>query len=317
MPPSPTVSVVSPVYHGRDTVAELVRRIQASLAGAGYSHEIILVDDACPQDSWSTIRQVCAQNPHVIGIRLTRNVGQHRALRAGLMRCRGDYVAVLDCDLQDDPAVLPALLERAREGFAVVYARRHRREPASIRDRGAGAFYRIVSLLSGAPPIDARRGMYTVLPRSTLLKLLARQDANCRYLLTLHGLSLPSADIEVIRLPRAVGGSSYGWIRLLRLSWEGMVSASARSRRWAIPVGLLVAGTGFFGVCLAAFGKLPWSASLPGWRLLCAFALAPGIVVSGLGLIARRLERSRSVPLKEEPYRIRESVNEAGLPAAS
>jgi len=314
--PPPTVSVVSPVYHGRGTVAELVRQIQASLSGAGYPHEIILVDDACPQDSWSVIRQVCARSPEVVGIRLARNVGQHRALRAGLLRCRGDFVAVLDCDLQDDPAALPALLDKAREGFGAVYARRQRRQSASLRDAGAAAFYRIVSLLAGTPPFDLRRGMYTVLPRSTLRGLLARQDARCRYLLTLHGMGLPSADVDVVRRARPLGASSYDWVRLLRLAWGGAASASGRFQRWAMPAGLALTGAGLLGACLAAFAGGPWSQALPGWRALCAWALVPGVAVSGLGLAARRLERSRRPPLREEPYLIRESANEAGRPAA-
>jgi polyisoprenyl-phosphate glycosyltransferase len=310
-PSTPAVSVVSPVFHGRETVGPLVRQIQAALSGAGLTYEIILVDDACPRDSWSAIRQVCAEYPEVTGLRLAENVGQHRALRAGLVRCRGDYIAVLDCDLQDDPASLPELVAKAREGFAVVYARRKQREPDSIRDIGAGAFYRIISLLSGKPPFDPRRGMYTVLHRLTLRILLARQDPYCRYLLTLNGLGLPCADVDVIRHARKDGKSSYSWPRLLRLSWQGVVSTSSRSQRWLLPAGFAMASVGFYLACLAAYRKGAWSSALPGWRSLIALTVAIGFFVSGLGLIARRLERSRSVPLKAEPYRIREILNES------
>jgi dolichol-phosphate mannosyltransferase len=307
------VSVVSPVYHGRDTVAALVQRIQASLSGAGLTFEIILVDDACPQDSWSVIRRICAENPAVTGLRLAQNVGQHRALRAGLRRARGDYVAVLDCDLQDDPASLPALVSKAREGYAVVYARRSERGADSVRDIGSGIFFQLISFLSGNPRIDPRRGMYTMMHRQALRILIARQDPYCRYLLTLNGLDLPCADVDVVRHPRAVGKSSYSWTRLIRLTWEGLISNSARFQRWILPAGFVLAVLGFYCLCVAAYRKGAWSSALPGWTSLIALMFALGIVVSGIGLVARRLERARSAPLKEEPYRVIESLNASGL----
>ncbi len=312
LPSAPIVSVVSPVFHGRDTVAELARQIRLSLKGAGLSYEIILVEDGCPLDSWSAIREVCAQNPEIRAFRLACNVGQHRAIRAGLQRCRGDFVAVLDCDLQDDPAALPALVAKAREGFGGVYGRRLRRGRSSVRDAGARVFYRSISLLSGAPPFDPRRGMYTVFPRSTLQLLLARQDSFCRFLLTLHGLGLPAADVDVHRHPRGDRRSSYSWVALFRLSWEGMVSTNARSLRWMLPIGLAVTAAGLVCATLGAAEAGSWSSPSPWWREGGALAFALGIVVSGAGFASRRLVRIHHAPLEGEPYSVRESINEFG-----
>ena len=114
------ISVVSPVYHAEEIVEEFVRQVSAALEQIGPDFEIILVDDGSSDESWMRIAVACAADPRVKGIKLSRNFGQHYALTAGLEHARGEKVAVMDCDLQDDPAFLRDLYAKSSEGHDVV-----------------------------------------------------------------------------------------------------------------------------------------------------------------------------------------------------
>ena len=121
---NPLISIVSPVYKGEKMVAELVRRNVESVSTITENYEIILVNDASPDGSWEEIVKQCESNPKVKGINLSRNFGQHYAITAGLHYVKGDWVVVMDCDLQDRPEEIPNLYRKALEGYDIVYARR-------------------------------------------------------------------------------------------------------------------------------------------------------------------------------------------------
>ena len=129
----PHISIVSPVYRGGKMVAELVRRNVESVSTITDDYEIILVNDASPDDSWDQIVKQCAQNPKVKGINLSRNFGQHYAITAGLHYAKGDWVVVMDCDLQDQPEEIPKLYRKAMEGYDIVYARRAVRKDGFLK----------------------------------------------------------------------------------------------------------------------------------------------------------------------------------------
>ena len=99
----PVISVVTPVYGCRGCLVQLYSRLRNTLEQISPNFEIIMVDDASPDNSWTTIEEICAGDPRVKGIRLSRNFGQHRAITAGLDHVNGEWTVVMDCDLQDQP----------------------------------------------------------------------------------------------------------------------------------------------------------------------------------------------------------------------
>src|SRR5262245_56428943 len=112
----PLLSVVTPVYRAEAIVPELVHRICRAVEPMTSDFEVVLVEDGSPDASWNAIAAECRTDPRVKGVRLSRNFGQHAAITAALAHARGDYVVVMDCDLQDDPAFIPALYRKACEG---------------------------------------------------------------------------------------------------------------------------------------------------------------------------------------------------------
>lgn len=106
-----SVSVVIPVYNNEVSLAELVERLVATLEASGRDHEIVLVDDGSADGSWRLISEASARHSAVVGLRLSRNFGQHPAIRAGFERARGDLTILMDADLQDRPESIPTLIE--------------------------------------------------------------------------------------------------------------------------------------------------------------------------------------------------------------
>ena len=123
-----TLSIISPVYNSASTISVLTDEICKSLVAIAGKFEIILVDDGSIDDSWQTIEKSCALNSNIKGIKLDENYGQHEAILAGLEHSTGDWVVVMDCDLQDQPKEIIKLFEKAQQGYDVVLARRTKRK---------------------------------------------------------------------------------------------------------------------------------------------------------------------------------------------
>ena len=109
----PLISIVSPVYRAEKIVDKLVAVIQKTMVAMNVSYEIILVDDRSPDNSWETMKAQSAQFEEVKSIRLSRNFGQHPAIMAGLSQAKGQWIVVMDCDLQDQPKEIEKLYNKA------------------------------------------------------------------------------------------------------------------------------------------------------------------------------------------------------------
>ena len=118
------LSIVTPVYRAEGCLEELYRRLVAALSGITQDFEIVMVEDCGGDRSWEIIRDLARRDTRVKGLQFSRNFGQHYGITAGLDHCDGDWVVVMDCDLQDRPEEIPRLYAKAREGYEVVIASR-------------------------------------------------------------------------------------------------------------------------------------------------------------------------------------------------
>src|ERR1700676_1619797 len=146
----PEISVVAPVYNQRaETLIELVQRVSVSVSAITEDFEIVLVDDGSVNDAWLTIADMARGNPKVKGHHLARNFGQHVAITAGLDHANGNWVVVMDADLQDRPEVIPELYAKARQGYDVVFVNRMQRPESFVYRMIAASFYLVLNALSG------------------------------------------------------------------------------------------------------------------------------------------------------------------------
>ena len=142
------ISVVIPVYGCKAALWELYERLVKSVSQITENFEIVMVNDACPQNSWEVIQEICQKDVRVKGIELSRNFGQIKAITAGLDYSSGNWVVVMDCDLQDRPEEIVNLYKKAQEGYDVVFARRKNRQDSFLKVFVSKIFYKIYSFAS-------------------------------------------------------------------------------------------------------------------------------------------------------------------------
>lgn len=240
----PHISIVSPVYRGEKMVAELVRRNVESVTTITDDYEIILVNDASPDNSWEEIVKQCENNPKVKGINLSRNFGQHYAITAGLHYAKGDWVVVMDCDLQDKPEEIPNLYKKAQEGFDIVYARRVVRKDNFFKRLSSMLFHWVYNWLSGlqTDKTVANFGIY----KHCVIEEFNKMSERARSFPSLVTyLGFRDAAIDVEHAERAEGKSSYNLYKLFKLSFDVIVSNSNKPLRMAVGLGFGMAALSF------------------------------------------------------------------------
>ena len=142
------ISIISPVYRAEKILDKLVYQITDTLHEIGVTFEIILVDDRSPDNSWEVMKQLSTKFPEVKSIRLSRNFGQHPAIMAGLTKAKGEWVVVMDCDLQDQPEEINALYKKAIEGYDMVLASREVRKDNFFKILSSKIFARLYGYLT-------------------------------------------------------------------------------------------------------------------------------------------------------------------------
>lgn len=249
------LSVVSPVYKGKALVTELVSRTHAVLNQLGVDWELILVDDGCPEGSWSEIERACDAHSVVKGIKLSRNFGQHYAITAGLDHAQGDAVVVMDCDLQDRPEEIPRLLARMQEGYDIVLARRVERQDGFLKRLSSRLFYRTLGYLTGSEQDEtvANFGVYS----SAVIREVCRLRESIRYFPTMvKWVGFRTAKLDVEHAGRTVGKSSYGWRRMARLAMDIILAYSDKPLRLMVKFGV---GVALCSMLLVAYTLIKWA----------------------------------------------------------
>lgn len=241
---NPYISIVSPVYRGEMMVAELVRRNVESVTTITDDYEIILVNDASPDNSWKEIVKQCESNPKVKGINLSRNFGQHYAITAGLHYAKGDWVVVMDCDLQDRPEEIQNLYRKAMEGFDIVYARRVARKDKFFKRLSSTIFHWVYNWLSGleADKTIANFGIYK---QCVIVEFNKMPERARSFPSLVNYLGFKDTAIDVEHAERAEGKSSYNLYKLFKLSFDVIVSNSNKPLRMAVGFGFGMAAISF------------------------------------------------------------------------
>ena len=258
------LSIVSPVYRAEKMVHMLVERIVKSVTTITEDFEIILVNDASPDASWSVIEHECAQDKRVKGINLSRNFGQHYAITAGLHYAQGGWVVVMDCDLQDRPEEIPALYQKAMEGYDIVYARRVDRQDKGLKKLSSVLFHKTFDWLSGSKTDKtiANFGIYKqcVIAEYNRMPELARSFGTLiRY------LGFTKMTIDVQHAERAEGKSSYNLYKLLKLSFDVIISNSNKPLRMAVGLGFAMSALSFLLALYNVIARLVGFISFPGY----------------------------------------------------
>ena len=144
----PEISIVSPVYKAEKILDKLVAELEITLHKLKVSYEIVLVDDRSPDSCWDKMQEISKTNPCVKSVRLSKNFGQHPAIMAGLSLAKGNWVVVMDCDLQDQPKEIEKLYSEALKGVDVVLAKRKVRNDSLYKKATSYLFSKVYSFFT-------------------------------------------------------------------------------------------------------------------------------------------------------------------------
>ena len=258
------------------------------------------VDDRSRDGVWEILRSLAARDSAVRALRLSRNFGQHAAITAGLSRASGEWVAVLDCDLEDPPEEIPRLLEKAREGYDVVLSRRARPRRRGLRRLASRLYFRARRRLMGVD-VDPDYCTLSVLSRSVVQSFLAVRDRHRQYMLILHWLGFRRAVVEVEQGIRPSGKSGYSLRELVRVAVDGFFFETTVLLHWIVYLGFAVALAGvglalYFIVSYAAHGSVPGFTSLAVLMLVVGGFIIVSTGVTGL-YIGKIFEQMKKRPL--------------------
>lgn len=248
------LSIVSPVYHGEKMLNELVQRIHAAIKELTDDYEIILVNDCSPDLSWQKITEICSHDKKVKGINLSRNFGQPYAITAGLSYAAGEYVAVIDCDLQNKPEDLPAMYRKAKEGYDIVSARRVVREDTFLKRLSSATFHRVYDFLSGFKT-DKAVAEFGIYSRKVVKVYCSIPEYSRSFVELVHTLGFKKTTVDVLHDHRLEGESSYNLYRLLKLSYDSIISNSNRPLHLAVSLGLIMSVISFLMAIYNIFAK--------------------------------------------------------------
>jgi polyisoprenyl-phosphate glycosyltransferase len=309
--PTPYLSIVSPVYLAENIVDELVRRIKDEISGITSNYEIILVEDGSIDKSWQKIEENCKIDERVKGIKLSRNFGQHYAISAGLCESRGDYVVVLDCDLQDNPTYISDLLNKSLEGYEIVYTYHEIREHGKYKDFFAGLFHHIFNWLVDNDNLQSnlRIGSYSLLTRKVVEAFCRFNDYHRHYLSILRWLGFSKSYINIRHEKRYNGQTSYSFDKLVTLAIDGIVSQTDKVLRFSIFTGFLFASLGFISTILIVVRYFT-TGFQAGWASISVLIVfSTGLILASLGIVGiyvgKIFEQAKGRPL----YIIDERIN--------
>ncbi len=266
-------------------VHELVERIVKAVSSFTEDYEIILVNDASPDNTWAAIVAECAQNQKVKGLNLSRNFGQHYAITAGLSNAKGDWIIVMDCDLQDRPEEILNLYKKAQEGFDTVLAQRVHREHSWFKQMGSKAFYTLLAYLTETKQ-DASVANFGIYSRDVVHAILAMGDKMRYFPAQVQWVGFRKAYMPIQHDVRAEGKSSYNLSRLFRLALDTIISFSDKPMRLMVRAGLWITVIAFILALVYLIKYLTGGIEVLGFAsIIISIWFLAGIVILLLGIL--------------------------------
>lgn len=303
------ISVVAPILNEETLISEFIKRVTVQLNKINSEYEIILIDDGSSDDSWRQIQIAAREDKKIVGIKLSKNFGHHYAITAGLHNSKGEWVVVMDSDLQDRPEVIPELLDKAQEGFDVVFVSRQQRPESFAYKLGQRLFYASLRVLSGID-FDSKQANFSIINRK-VVEAFKKFPENARfYGSTIKWLGFSRASINAAHGLRFSGRPSYTIKKRITLALDIILSFSDRPLRFAIGLGLLMSVVSVLFSLWIFIGAINWGFSVTGWpSLIVSIFFTGGVILIVLGIIGIYLGRIFREVKARPLYVVSESLN--------
>ena len=295
------IAAVVPVYFADDSLGQLHSELIPVLSRISDDYYVVYVDDGSPDSSWERIASLAATDARVAGLRLIRNYGEHVAISAGLDHVDADYVVVIACDLQDDPAAIPEMMRHAENGADLVLARRIRRRDPIMKRALARLFYAVVGFLVNIK-YDYRVGNFRLVTRRALdyFRSYRERSRNVSAIMALMGVRTSYVDVQ--HRPRRHGRSNYTFWRSLKMAADVVLDYSHIPLLFSAALGLVLLVVALVAMVMAftAWGRSAISLNTPG--VVLAITFIGGLVLLNLGIVGAYIGRSATEARRRPLY---------------
>ncbi len=303
------LSIIVPCYNEESTVEAFYARTSA-VCGAldGVDVEYLFVDDGSTDRTLELFRTLAEDKPGVRWLSFSRNFGKEAAMYAGLEHARGDYVAVMDVDLQDPPELLPQLLEIVQSGeYDCAAVRRvDRRGEPPIRSWFARQFYKLINRVSKTEIVDGARD-FRLMKRQMVDAILRLGEYNRFSKGIFSWVGFRTKWVETVNVERSGGESKWSFFKLLVYALDGIIAFSTAPLAVASILGLALCAASFFAIVFVVVRQLLWGGSAFGWpSLVCIVLFLAGIQLFCMGILGQYLAKTYLEVKKRPIYILRE-----------
>lgn len=303
-------SVVIPAYCCSDSLQELHQRLASAFARmAVKNYEIIMINDGSPQNDWQIISELAAKDDKVVGVDLSRNFGQHYAISAGLHHCRGEWVVVMDGDLQDQPEEIPKMYQKCLEGFEVILGRRYCRKDSFFKKLGS-KFFSIVFSYFLEIKADSSIANFGIYHRKVIDAVLGFTERDRAFPAIVNWLGFKTVAVDIEHAERSSGKSSYTLKKLIQFAFDVIVSQSNKPLKMSIKFGLAMALASFLTIIYLLYKYFVLHISVDGWTsIMASMYLLGGLLFANLGILGLYLGKTFNETKKRPLFVVREVLN--------
>lgn len=279
------ISIITPVYGCCKSINNLYERLNKSLSIITDDFEIIMVNDSSPDNAWETIKELAKKDNKVKGINLSRNFGQHKAITAGLDYAKGDWIVVMDCDLQDQPEEIIKLYNKALEGYDIVFGRRAERKDTFFKKFSSKLFYKVYDYFTESK-IDNTIANFSIISEKVLNTLKQMREQNRTYPLFVNWVGFKRTEINIEHSSRNEGKSSYTFSKLINLAIDSIVSQSNKPLKLSIKFGFIVAFLSFLYASWLILRYFMFSIPVEGWTsVMVSMYFIGGLLFANMGIL--------------------------------
>lgn len=303
------VSIIVPCYNEEESIPLFYKEIKKVFSKINYKLELIFINDGSKDKTLELIKNLSKKDKEANYISLSRNFGKEAAMWAGLKHSTGDYITVMDCDLQDPPTLIPEMLRLIEEeDYDVVGTRRvTRKGEPPIRSFFARMFYKIINKMSKVEMVDGARD-YRMMTRQVVDNLLTLKEYN-RYSKGLFSfVGFKTKWLEYENIERVAGETKWNFWKLFLYAIEGIVAFTTAPLTMAATFGILFCLVAFIMIIVIIVKTLVYGDPTSGWpSLACIIFMANGIELLCIGVIGEYLSKTYLEVKKRPIYIVKES----------
>lgn len=302
------VSVIATIYNSANSVEELVKNILNAVSlFAEQSFEIILVDDGSNDNSWITIEQLAITIPNLKGIKLSRNFGQHYAISCGIEQAKGEWIVVMDGDMQDNPQEISRLIDKTKEGYKIVTANRINRKDNFYKKITSILFWKTLSYLTGKQ-MHHTISNFGIYHKDVIRSIISMRD-NIRFFPTMaNWVGFPKTTIDVEHNARHEGKSTYTSKKMIQLALDVILVNSEKPLKLVIKTGLLISFISFIIGTYYFYRFITNQIVVPGYAsTIISIWFLGGLIIFILGILGLYIGKTFDA-VKNRPYYIIEKI---------